>query len=422
MKMYKTIKSAQSGPFTASVPGSKSLTHRMLIAASLAAGESVIENALLSRDTELTREGLVRMGAGITQNGSRLEITGTGADLAPYSDPIYLENSGTSMRLLSAVAVLGKGAYTLTGSRRMCERPVGELLSAINALGAVAEALSPGGCPPVRIKCRPITGSHVYVDCRKSSQFLSALLLISPYCPEGLAISVSGGLVSRPYVDLTLSVMNSFGVEVKREGYENFSVTGKDFYLPGKYAVEPDASAASYFFAAGAITGNPVTVPGLSATSAQGDAGFVRVLEKMGAVVREGRQGITVSGGQLKGITVDMGDMPDVVPTLAAVAAFAKGTTRILNVAHLKVKESDRLEAVVRELSRMGIKAATDGETLTIEGGVPKPASIETYEDHRIAMSFAVVGLRAPGTVIRDPSCVGKSFPDFWDQWEKMYA
>lgn len=419
--MDKTIRPAGSGPFTARVPGSKSLTHRMLIAASLARGDSVIENALLSRDTELTREGLSRMGARIVQEGGRISISGTGADLTPSPDPIYLENSGTSMRLLSAVAVLGKGEYILTGSRRMNERPVGELLSAINALGAVAEALSPGGCPPVRIKCRPLTGSHVYVDCRKSSQFLSALLLISPYCPAGLAVSVSGGLVSRPYVDLTLSVMNSFGVTVRREGYENFSVSGKELYLPGRYEVEPDASAASYFFAAGAITGNPVTVPGLSLFSAQGDAGFVRVLEKMGATVREGRQGITVSGGELKGLTVDMGDMPDVVPTLAAVAAFAKGTTRIQNVAHLKVKESDRLGAMVRELSRMGILASTDGETLTVEGGVPKPASIETYEDHRIAMSFAVAGLKAPGTVIRDPGCVEKSFPDFWDQWEKMY-
>ena len=420
--MDKIIRPMGNGPFSVRVPGSKSMTHRMLVAASLALGDSVIENALNSRDTELTREGLSRMGAEIGCEGARFTVKGCGGNLKPYPDPIYLENSGTSMRLLSAVAALGKGSYILTGSKRMRERPVGDLLSALNALGVSAEALSPGGCPPVRISCRPISSDHVYVDCAKSSQFLSALLLIAPYTTKGLTIEVPGALVSKPYVDMTVSVMETFGVPVTREGYQKFSVSGKNVYLPGDYVVEPDASAASYFFAAGAVSGVPVTVEGVSRSSAQGDMRLLGVLEKMGATVRESKSGVTVTGGKLKGVTVDMADMPDVAPTLAAVAAYAEGVTRVDNVGHLAVKESNRLTSVVRELSRMGIEASTDGESLEIRGGTPRPAAIEVYDDHRMAMSFAVMGLRAPGTLIREADCVKKSFPDFWDEWEKLYG
>jgi 3-phosphoshikimate 1-carboxyvinyltransferase len=266
-----------------------------------------------------------------------------------------------------------------------------------------------------------IVKNSVSVNCSVSSQFLSALLLIGPYTNNGLAIKVEGDLVSRPYVDLTLDVMEKFGAKITRQGYESFSVSGDHPYQPGEYLVETDASNASYFFAAGAVTGVPVTVANISRQSLQGDIRFLAVLQEMGASVSESGQGITVCGKELKGLTVDMGDMPDMVPTLAVVAAFAKGATRISNVAHLRAKESDRLAAVATELTRMGISVFAGADELVIEGGQPRSASIRTYEDHRMAMSFAVAGLMVPGIVITEAFCVEKSFPNFWDVWERLY-
>jgi 3-phosphoshikimate 1-carboxyvinyltransferase len=247
------------------------------------------------------------------------------------------------------------------------------------------------------------------------------MLLLAPYTEEGLEIFVVEGPVSKPYVDMTLEVMMRLGVSVERDGYARFRVSGKQVYRSGTYPVEPDCSQASYFWGAAAISGASVTVRGTTKNSRQGDVRFVDVLAAMGCGVFEESDGIRVSGGTLSGVNVDMSDMPDMVPTLAVIAAFATGDTVIRNVAHLKAKESDRLSSVVAELKKMGIKADCTDTGMVITGGHPKGAEIETYNDHRIAMSFAIAGLRTPGTMIRDEGCVRKSFPNFWEVFEMLY-
>ncbi len=404
--------------FVAHVPGSKSFTHRMLICAALAKGISIVENGLVSEDTFLTMKGLNQLGAGISHAGNQFSVTGTGGELTPCSDPINLNNSGTSMRLLAAVAALGSGSYTLTGSRRMQERPIMDLAETLSSLGIKTSTTS--GCPPIIVEGASIAGGKASVNCGISSQYLSALMLIGPYTENGLEIEVTEGPVSKPYIDMTVSVMETMGVTVIREGYNWFSVPGNRQYNAGRYIVESDASGAGYFWAAAAITGATITVEDTSTISLQGDSRFALVLQSMGCSLDESGNGITISGGDLKGITVDMGSMPDMVPTLAVVAAFAHGETKIENVAHLKAKESDRLTSVVAELNKMGVDAQCDDAGMTIQGGKPKGAVIDTYNDHRIAMSFAVAGLVTPGVVINNPSCVEKSFPGFWIEWEKL--
>ena len=403
-----------------SVPGSKSYTHRVLIAAALADGTSRVVNALRSEDTELTMGALRQMGVPIHCDGEKIEISGLGGRFAASVDPIYLGNSGTSMRLLISMAALGQGEYLLTGTPRMQERPVQALIDSLVQIGVPARSIHHNGCPPLMVTGGVVGGGHVTIDCAISSQFLSSLLLMAPLTRNGLDIQVSQGPVSKPYIDLTITIMQGFGVQVARDGYDHFRVAGGQRYRAGDYTVEPDVSNASYFWAAGAITGKAVKVRGIHGDSLQGDVHILRLFEDMGCQVTEEPDGITVVGGVLKPIATDMGDMPDMVPTIAVVAAYAEGTSCIRNVAHLKAKECDRLAAVIAELKAMGIKAHSSGEALYIQGGQPAAAEIETYNDHRIAMSFAVAGLRATGTRIRNPACVEKSFPSFWQVFEKL--
>ena len=405
-----------------SVPGSKSYTHRAFIAAALANGVSHVQNALQSEDTLLTLGCLKQMGISVVTQKHAFVFHGKGGRLHPIAEPIDLANSGTSMRLLTAIAALGQGAYTLTGSRRMRQRPLQPLADSLAQLGIHARALNRNGCPPIEVMAGPISGGHIQVDCSVSSQFLSALLLIAPLAEKPTEIFVSKGPVSRPYVDITLDVMHSFGVDVTRNGYTQFAVPANQTYRPVDYSVPPDYSQASYFWAIAALTGSAVKVIGTRSNAIQGDVGFIRCLKSMGCAVRFEEDGITVIGDQLNGITVDMKDMPDVVPTLAVVAAYAQGDTIIQNVAHLKAKESNRLSAVATELAKMGIESICGESDLVVKGGTPKGADIDTYDDHRIAMSFAVAGLRTPGIVIKEPDCVQKSFPNFWEVLEGVYA
>lgn len=405
---------------TVQVPGSKSFTHRFLVASSLAEGHCVLQNPLVSEDTRLTAAGLQRMGVSIDWQGDEIKVGGSAGRLAACSGPIDLSNSGTSMRLLTAVAALGTGDYTLSGSQRMQQRPIGDLIDGLLQMGISVASLNGNGCPPVRVSGGKVNGGHVELDCGKSSQYLSALLLIGPYADNGLEVTVSQGPVSRPYIDMTVSVMEQFGIHLDRTGYQQFRILPQQRYRPGTYRIEPDASNAGYFWAAAAITGTTVSVSGIGTDSVQGDLRFVDILEKMGCRVERQLKAITVSGGRLKAVEVDMADMPDLVPTLAVIAAFSNGTTRIRNVAHLRIKESDRLAAVTRELTRMGVNAFCDTDSLTVTGGDIKPAKIHTYDDHRMAMSFAVAALRAPGTVIEDEACVQKSFPEFWRVFETI--
>jgi 3-phosphoshikimate 1-carboxyvinyltransferase len=402
------------------VPGSKSYTHRILIAAALSNGICTIHNGLKSEDTLLTLGALKQMGIRIDIN-DRFVVHGMKGAFKPCVDPVYLGNSGTSMRLLTAVASLGQGVYNLTGTERMGERPIQDLLDGLGQIGVKAHAVNNNGCPPVEIKGDKVAGGGIALRCKISSQFLSALLLIAPYTKNGVEINVIEGPVSRPYVDMTVDVMQEFGVEVMRDGYDSFSVIGGQTYKAGSYVVEPDCSQAGYFWAAAAISGAGIKVKGITSKSRQGDVRFTELLKVMGCKISYEKDGITVFGGPLSAITADMADMPDMVPTLAVVAAFAEGTTVIKNVAHLKAKESDRLGSVVNELSKMGIEASCSDTGMRIKGSNPYGAEIDTYGDHRMAMSFALAGLKVPGIIIRDERCVEKSFPNFWNVFEGLY-
>ncbi|MBF0225967.1 MAG: 3-phosphoshikimate 1-carboxyvinyltransferase [Desulfobacterales bacterium] len=403
-----------------SVPGSKSYTHRIIIAAALSDGVCKINNDLRSEDTVFTGSALEQMGIKMEQHLDYVIVHGASGKFKPCSEPVYLGNSGTSMRLMTGVAALGEGLYTLTGTERMHQRPIVDLIDSLSRLGVCAKAVN-DGCPPVEIKGRNIKGGSVPIKCDISSQFLSSLLLIAPYTRKGLEITVTAGPVSKPYIDMTIDVMEKFGVKVKRDGYEFFKVQGGQIYKSGEYNVEPDLSQASYFWAAGAITGAKVKVKGVKKNSIQGDLRLTDVFAAMGCKVSYENDGISVAGGNLEGIEVDMSDMPDMVPTLAVVAAFAKGTTEIKNVAHLKAKESDRLGAVANELTKMGIAVSSSDSGLIIQGGQPKGVSINTYNDHRIAMSFAIAGLSTPGVLIQNEKCVDKSFPNFWEVFQGFY-
>lgn len=415
------IRPKQINDTQVNVPGSKSLTHRILIAAALSDGICTIHNGLKSEDTLYTLTALQQLGVKIDDESDRLVVHGTKGVLKPSADPVYLGNSGTSMRLLTAVASLGQGTYTLTGTERMGERPIQDLLDGLNQIGIVARSVENNGCPPVSIIGGKIEGGRIALKCGISSQFLSALLLIAPYTITGVEINVIEGPVSKPYVDITVDVMENFGITVMREGYDRFRIDGGQVYRAGSYLVEPDCSQAGYFWAAAAITGAGIHVKGIKKDSRQGDVRFTEILQAMGCTLVHEKDGIKVIGGPLSGITVDMADMPDMVPTLAVVAAFAKGTTVIKNVPHLKAKESDRLGSVVKELSKMGIEAECSDTGMTIRGGPAHGAEIDTYGDHRMAMSFALAGLKVPGVFIKGEKCVEKSFPDFWDVFEGLY-
>ena len=407
---------------TVTVPGSKSYSHRLAIAAALAGGTSILENFLESEDTGHTLAALQQMGVSIEKIGEDLKISGVKGRFAESSAPISVGNSGTTMRLMTAVAALGNGTYRLSGTDRMHERPMGELLQALKQLGVSAESVNRNGCPPVEIQGGALKGGRVDLDCGVSSQYLSAILLIAPCTVDGIEIRVTRGPVSRPHIDLTVDIMNQFGITLRRKGHNWFNVPGNQEYRAGIYMAEPDGSQAGYFWAAGAITGTAVKVAGMSRQSRQGDVRFVDLLESMGCRVRHEPDGITVArSGLLKAMDADMGDMPDLVPTLAVVAAFAEGVTVIRNVAHLAAKESDRLTAVANEIARMGIEVVKTDDGLRITGGNPHGATIETYNDHRIAMSFAISGLVVPGMVIQDEDCVKKSFPGFWTVLERLY-
>jgi 3-phosphoshikimate 1-carboxyvinyltransferase len=339
----------------------------------------------------------------------------------PVPEAIDFCNSGTSMRLFGGLVILGRGIYTLTGTQRMCERPMQALLDSLTQMGIPAKSKSGNGCPPVTIEAGQCSGGRTTIDCSVSSQYLSALLLVAPCLEKGLTIDVTEGPVSKPYIDMTVDIMNAFGIDLKRDGHTHFEVPGGQTYQAGDYTVETDGSNAGYFWAAAAITGNRVKVRGLTTASRQGDVGLADILGQMGCGVEHAPDGIAVTGGELTAVDVDMGHMPDVVPTLAVAAAFARGTTKIRNVAHLRGKECDRLAAVSQELAKMGIKTRIHDNELEIVGGKPGGAEIETYDDHRIAMSFAVAGLKVPGMKIIDPDCVAKSFPTYWDVFEKLY-
>ncbi len=406
---------------TVAIPGSKSYTHRALIVSALAGGESVLLNALRSEDTEYTAEGLRRLGAAVAAEGNSFRVTGTGGTLNGEDREIYVGNSGTSMRFLTALAALRTGRTVFDGNERMRKRPMAGLLQGLTGLGVKAVSLGENGYPPVAVESRGLAGGVASVKGNESSQFLSALLMVAPYARGDVRLEVEGHLASRPYVEITRAVMATFGVEVREEGGRSFRIRAGQRYLPRKFQVEGDASNASYFFSAAAVTGGRVRVENFRPSSVQGDAGFLDILEGMGCEVVRGETWAEVRGKKLGGIEVDMNTMPDLVPTLAVTAVFARGRTVIRNIGHLRFKESDRIGALARELSKMGVRVEEGEDRLCLEGGQAHGAVIETHDDHRLAMSLAVAGLAVPGIRMNGEQCVNKSFPGFWEALQQLY-
>ncbi len=412
-----------SGPVRGIVrpPGSKSLTNRALIVAAIAGGRSVLTGALDSRDTQVMIDSLLRLGIDVelADEQTRLTVSGGGGRIPAESAELWLENSGTSIRFLTALCALGCGRYRLDGNERMRERPIGDLVRTLNALGAEIACEQAGDCPPVSVTANGLVGGMAQVQGSISSQYLSAVLMAAPCARSPVRVVVDGTLVSRPYVDMTLAVMREFGGEVCEELPGVFDVRPQS-YEAREFAIEPDASAASYFFAAAAITQGTVRVEGLSRQATQGDIRFVDVLANMGCEVQWEADAVTVTGRPLQGVDVDMNAISDTAQTLAAVAPFAKGPTRIRNVAHMRHKETDRVHAVVTELRRLGLQADEFEDGMAIIPGDLRPATIQTYDDHRMAMSFALVGLKQPGIRIADPGCTTKTYPRFFDDLRQL--
>jgi 3-phosphoshikimate 1-carboxyvinyltransferase len=402
------------------IPGSKSLSQRALVVAALAQGDSFIRNVLISQDTLYLIDGLRALGAKIASSKECFFISGTAGKIINSGKELFLGNNGTALRFLTALVCLGKGKYTLTGEKRLCERPVGTLVEALKEMGA--DIVTHNNCPPVEINTNGLTGGKITLRDIESSQYVSALLLCAPYMPKGMDLTLQGGVVSTPYIDLTIAVMKDFGAKIIQTGKYEYHVAAGEIYQGREYRVEGDASSASYFFLAAALLKKTIRVTGINRQSRQGDIRLLDVLEELGCKVGSGENWVEVSGNNLAegDFTFDLNDMPDMVPTLAVLSAFRKGQTIIDNVAHLRIKESNRLEAVVAELNRTGIEAREMPEGLVIQGGKMQPAKIETYNDHRMAMSFAIAGLFARGIEIGDKKCVDKSFPAFWKELEKI--
>ena len=408
---------------TIRVPGSKSITNRALLLAALADGESVLDGVLASDDTRYMTAALRQLGIDIDDDSGaqRVVVRGQRGSWSVPGADLFVGNAGTAMRFLTAAVCLGHGRYRLDGTPRMRERPIQDLVDGLDALGAQIRCEQDGGCPPVVIDADGLPGGTAHVRGSRSSQFVSALLHVAPYARRDVTITVDGELIAQPYVDMTLRVMEQFGVVAERDGYRSFHVRTGQTYGARRYRIEPDASSAHYFMAAAALTGGRVRIDGLVRDSLQGDVRFADLLAAMGAEVRWGQGGIEVTGpAQLHGIEADMNAFSDTAPTMAALAPFASGPVHIYNIAHVRLQESDRVAAVTTELRRLGVRVEEFPDGFTIHPSPISPATVETYDDHRIAMSFALIGLKVPGVTIRDPGCVAKTFPDFFTRLEEL--
>jgi 3-phosphoshikimate 1-carboxyvinyltransferase len=413
-----------SGPLSAVIrpPGSKSITNRALVCAALAEGTSVLSGALDSEDTRVMIAALQTLGLSINvrEGGETIDVAGCGGRIPAAEAELYVGNSGTTIRFLTALASLGRGRFRLDGVERMRQRPIADLLAALNQLGGKARSEAGNGCPPVVLESAGLRGGRATVRGDISSQFLSGLLMAAPYAERAVEIVVEGPLVSQPYVAMTLGVMKSFGIEIDGGRFNRFDIPPGGRYRACNYAIEPDASAASYFWGAAAVAGGTVKVLGLTRDALQGDVAFCDCLARMGCRVQYGSDGLTVTGGELAGIDVDMNAISDTVQTLAAVALFAKGPTTIRGVAHIRHKETDRIGDLACELRRLGAEADELSDGLRITPAPLHGAEIETYNDHRMAMSLALVGLRIPGLVIKNPSCVEKTYPRYFEDLAKI--
>ena len=425
---------------TVRVPGSKSLTNRALLIASLANGTTRLTNALFSDDSRYFAKALQTLGFDIQLDEANHEMTVTGlGGIIPASNAeLFIGNAGTAARFLSAFLTLGNGEYILDGDARMRERPIGDLVDSLTQLGARIEPFHNSEfrihnskiCPPIKIIASGLPGGKTQIAGDISSQFLSALLMVAPYAKTPIEIELATDLNSKPYVNMTISIMRDFGVEVQRIGYQFFPIPITNYQLSRSipvgpstnYPIESDATAASYFFAASAICGGTVKVENISRKSVQGDIAFLDVLTQMGCTVTETNNHLLITNySLLRGLDVDMRDIPDTAQTLAAIAPFASSPTRIRGIASARVKETDRVHATCTELARLGVRVEEHEDGMTIypcEKFIP--ATIQTYNDHRMAMAFSLIGLRVPGVTIENPACVSKTFPGFFEVLKQL--
>jgi 3-phosphoshikimate 1-carboxyvinyltransferase len=407
---------------TVRVPGSKSLTNRALLISALANGKTRLTNALFSDDSCYFAKALQTLGFDVQLDETNQEMTviGMGGHIPAKRAELFVGNAGTAARFLTAFLTLGNGEYILDGDARMRERPIQDLINALHQLGVELEAKN--NCPPVEIFAKGLLGGKTTITGNISSQFLSALLMVAPYARSPIEIEVTTELNSKPYVDMTIAVMKEFGAEIDWQAYKQFRIPPTSYLPSTNYQIESDASAASYFFAAPAICGGKVRVENISRTSKQGDLAFLDILGKMGCIINEGTTFIEVTGADsLIGVDVSMRDIPDTAQTLAAIAPFASTPTRIRGIASARVKETDRVHATCTELARIGVSVEEQEDGMIIYPCKDiQPGIIQTYNDHRMAMAFALIGLRIDGISIENPSCVSKTFPNYFEMLDTL--
>ena len=414
------LKPASRAAGTVRLPGSKSISNRVLLLAALAQGETELLGLLDADDTRVMREALSRLGVSFIEN----TVKGVAGPFPVKQAELFLGNAGTAFRPLTAALAFSGGEYRLSGVPRMHERPIGDLVDALRGIGARIDYLGKEGFPPLAVHPGRLSLEKLRVRGDVSSQFLTALLMALPLAGKPARVEVQGELISRPYVEITLNVMKRFGIEVKRTGWRYFDVPAGAYRSPGKIYVEGDASSASYFLAAGAIGGGPVRVEGVGRGSIQGDVRFTEVLERMGADISMGEDWICVSQNKrLKPIDMDLNHIPDAAMTAAVLALFADGPSTIRNVASWRVKETDRLAAMATELRKLGAQVEEGADFLKINPGKLKPnVAIDTYDDHRMAMSFSLAALGGVPVRINDPQCVAKTFPEYFEVFSAIVA
>ena len=418
MSNYKIIPSPNiSGEVY--IPGSKSYTNRALIIASIIKGEVSIKNPLFSDDTKVMINCLKDLGIKITENPNEIKVFGSILDIEDKEYKLNTGLSGTSIRFLLALACVVPGIKTISGDDSLNSRPIGELAGALKDLGAVIEYTKQSGYPPLVVKSSTLTKNETILHGDISSQFFSALLMIAPAI-NGIDIEVMGNQISKPYINMTIDLMKYFGVTVNNQNFKNYIVEGDQKYEKKDYTVEGDYSSAGYFLAIAALTKSKLVLKNLKEGSIQADKNFVEIIKNMGSEIKYNEQGLTIKGSGVKPLNVDMENCPDQVQTLAVLLAFAKGKSTITGVRSLRIKETERVLALQNELSKMGIKTESTFDSLTIFGGNPKPSQINTYNDHRMAMSFAVAGTLLDGIIIENPQVVDKTFPDFWNKLKEI--
>jgi len=410
------LKPSRRARGTVRLPGSKSISNRVLLLAALARGETQVSGLLDADDTRVMREALARLGVTLTERPDGITVRGVGGPFPEKKAELFLGNAGTALRPLTAALVFSEGEYFVSGVPRMHERPIGDLVDALRSIGARVDYAEKSGYPPLTIHPVKLSIGPMRVRGDVSSQFLTALLMALPLGGRPADIAVEGELISKPYVEITLNVMRRFGVEVRRDGWAAFRVPAMPYIAPGRIAVEGDASSASYFLAAGALAGGPVRVVGVGRNSIQGDVRFTQVLEAMGAKISMGDDWIECAGtGTLHAVDMDMNAIPDAAMTAAVLALFADGRSTLRNIASWRVKETDRLAAMSTELRKLGAEVEEGSDYLRITPAKPKPGvAIDTYDDHRMAMSFSLVALAGVPVRINDPQCVAKTFPDYF--------